>query len=66
MACHGPVPIITLEHLAGRTKSGRGPDPARGPRLARGWSIAINSIKCLETRDTNESLRLTGRVTAAR
>ena len=21
----------------GRTKSGRGPDPARGPRLARGW-----------------------------
>ena len=32
----GPVPIIIEEHLAGRTKSGRGPDLARGPCLARG------------------------------
>ena len=36
-ACRGPVPVIILEHLAGRTKSARGPDPARGPCLARGW-----------------------------
>ena len=35
-ACRGPVPVIILEHLAGRTKWARGPDPARGPCLARG------------------------------
>ena len=36
MACRGPVPIIISEHLAGRKKSGRRPDQAPGPCLARG------------------------------
>ena len=45
MTCRGPVPIIISEHLAGRTKSGRGPDPARGPRLARGCSKSLICVK---------------------
>ena len=42
MTCRGPVPIIIQEHLAGRTKSGRG--PARGPRLARGCCRGLPNI----------------------